>query len=59
MLQEVRKYIEITDEDLKKQVILKKKDDLFFLLLNKPKANTFSHDFVRDIQVALEEVENS
>lgn len=56
MLEDLRKYIEITEQDLKKQVILKKKDDLYFMILNRPKANTFSHEFVRNIQVALEEV---
>ncbi len=54
MLEEVRKYVQVTEEDLKKHVILKKKDDIYFLLLNRPKANTFTHDFVREIQVALE-----
>lgn len=59
MLQDLRKHIEITDEDLKKQVILKKKDDIFFLILNRPKVNSFNHEFVRAIQVALDEVESS
>lgn len=58
MLEEVRKLVEVSEEDLKKQVILKRKDDLFYLLLNK-KANTFSHQFVRDINKALDEIEAS
>ena len=46
MLEQVRKFVDVTEEDLKKEVILKQKDSLYFLLLNK-KANTFNHKFVR------------
>ena len=46
MLEEVRKFVDVTDEDLKNQVILKQKEGIFFLLLNK-KANTFDKKFMR------------
>ena len=58
MLDEVRKYVEVGEEDLKNQVILKKKDSVFFLLLNK-KANSFDKTFIRQINQALDEVEQN
>ena len=62
----------LTAEDLKEQVILKKKGsfsfdslflnylkgDVFILVLNKP-ANTFSTDFIRKINAKLDEVEKT
>lgn len=47
MLENLRKHIEITDKDLEKQVIFKKKDELYFMILNRPKANSFDHSFIR------------
>ena len=46
MIEEVRKFVDVTDEDLKRHVILKEKDGIFFLLLNK-KANSFDRQFMR------------
>ena len=58
MLEEVRKYVEVTEEDLKNEVILKRKENIYFLLLNK-KANTFNHAFMRTLSDRLDEVEKS
>jgi enoyl-CoA hydratase/carnithine racemase len=59
MLDEVRKYVEITDEDLDKPLIFKKKDDLYFMILNKPKVNSFNHDQIRNIVACCDEIEES
>lgn len=48
----------LTAEDLKQHVILKRKEDIFYLILNKPN-NTFSFDFIRKINDKLDEIENS
>ena len=63
----------LTPEDLKQQVILKKRgslylttqhyniffsDEVYVLVLNKP-GNSFSTDFIRKINDKLDEVENS
>lgn len=58
MLAEITKYLPLTEEELKQEVILKKKDNIYFLLLNK-KANTFEHSFIRTISKYLDEVEDS
>jgi enoyl-CoA hydratase len=53
--------LSLTEEDLTHTVILKKHpkhEDLLFLLLNK-KANTFTHDFVREIHSNLDIVESN
>lgn len=58
MYEEIMAHIKLSPEELKKQVILKRQDDIFYLLLNK-KMNLFSHDFIRNIEDALTEVEES
>jgi enoyl-CoA hydratase/carnithine racemase len=56
MLAEVEKIFTFTAEEKKEDVILKNKDGVFYLFLNR-KANSFTHDFVRLINKKLDEVE--
>ena len=56
MISEVRKLVELSEQDLKEEVILKNKDGVFFLLLNR-KANSFNPAFMRQIHEALDKVE--
>ena len=56
MLQELKSWLQISPEDLKNQVILKKKDDVFYLVLN-TKANAFTKEFVRAIHKEIDKVE--
>jgi Delta3-Delta2-enoyl-CoA isomerase len=46
----------VTPEDLKQPTILKRKGNVFYLLLN-TKANAFSRPFIRDIHQQLDKVE--
>jgi enoyl-CoA hydratase/carnithine racemase len=56
MLMELKSWLQISPEDLKNQVILKKKDDVFYLVLN-TKANAFTKEFVRAIHKEIDKVE--
>lgn len=56
MLEEVRKYVDITEEDLEKPLIFKKKDDLYFMILNRPKVNSFNHDQIRNVVACVDAI---
>jgi len=53
MIEHIKSFLSLTPEELKTPVILKKKQDVFYLLLN-TKANAFTKDFVRDIQTKID-----
>ena len=56
-IKKIKEYLKITEEDLKKEVFLKKNDKgVFFLVLNK-KVNTFNFKFIREIHALLDKVE--
>ena len=54
-IQEIKAFLNLSEQELKQPLILKKKGNVFFLLLN-TKANTFTKKFVREIHVLLDEV---
>ena len=56
MLSDVRRLVGLSESELKEEVILKSKDGIFFLLLNR-KANSFNPQFMRRIHEALDKVE--
>lgn len=56
MIENLKAFLQITPEELKKSVILKQKGDVFYLLLN-TKANAATKDFVRAINVEIDKVE--
>lgn len=56
MIEQLKAFLQVTPEDLKKPVILKQKGDVFYLLLN-TKANAFTKEFVRAIQASIDQVE--
>lgn len=56
MIESLKTFLALTPEELAQPVILKQKQDVFYLLLN-TKANAFSKDFVRAIQAKINEVE--
>jgi enoyl-CoA hydratase/carnithine racemase len=56
MIESLKKFLNITPEDLKKPVFTKSKGDVFYLILN-TKANTFTKPFVRQIHAELDIIE--
>lgn len=56
MIENLKAFLGVTQEDLKLSVILKQKNDVFYLLLN-TKANAFTKDFVRAIHAQVDKVE--
>lgn len=56
MIQQLKTYLQVTKEELKQNTILKRKGDVFYLLLN-TKANAFTQAFVREIHAQLDKVE--
>lgn len=56
MIENLKAFLQVTPEELKKPVILKQKGDVFYLLLN-TKANAATKDFVRAINVEIDKVE--
>jgi enoyl-CoA hydratase/carnithine racemase len=56
MIEQLKSYLQVTAEDLKRPVILKQKNDVFYLLLN-TKANAYTKEFVRAIQAEIDKVE--
>lgn len=55
MIEQLKKTLQVTPEELKQTTILKQKGDVFYLLLN-TKANAFTASFVRDIHAQLDKV---
>jgi enoyl-CoA hydratase/carnithine racemase len=48
MIEQIKAEFKLSEDELKRPVILKQKGDVFYLLLN-TKANSFTKDFVRAI----------
>jgi hypothetical protein len=55
MLEHVKSFLELSDADLKEEVILKRKGVVFYLVLNR-KGNVFNKAFVRNINRKLDTV---
>ena len=58
MIPGLKDFLSITDDDLKQEAFLKKKEEVFFLCLNR-KGNTFNQDFTRRINELLDEVQQN
>ncbi len=54
MLEEVAKLVRGGPEQQEEEVILKKRGDVFIMILNNRKANTFTHQFIRSINAKLD-----
>lgn len=55
-IEPIEKFLEVTAEEKKQLTILKKRENVFYLLLNN-KLNTFNRTFLREINSRLDEVE--
>lgn len=53
MLEQVRDFLQLTETELKEEAILKRKDSVFYLVLNR-KGNAFNKEFVRAINRQLD-----
>jgi hypothetical protein len=53
MLEQVKTFLELSDADLKDEVILKRKGAVFYLVLNR-KGNAFNKEFLRGINRKLD-----
>jgi enoyl-CoA hydratase/carnithine racemase len=56
MLEQIRDFLGFTAEELKEEVLLKRKDSVFYLVLNR-KGNAFNADFLKGINAKLDIVE--
>lgn len=53
MIESLKSFLAVTPEELKQPTILKKKGDVWYLLLN-TKANAFNRSFVREVHAQLD-----